>query len=410
MPLDVFYFYHAVHIYFRRNERVPVIFTHALRHHALSQNITYDVGLLLSSLSLLLFGLVMMTSASIDIAQIQYGDSFYYFWRQLIYIFLGIGVATIVLHISIKTWQHWSPFILFICIFLLGLVLIPGLGQEINGSRRWISLGFIHLQPAELIKLSTLLYLADYLVRRHHEIRIKIIGTIKPLIIVSLMTSLLLLQPDYGAIVVLFATVLGMLFLAGVPTYQFLLWITGITVILSGIAILAPYRIERLTTFLDPWADPFDKGFQLTQALIAIGRGELGGVGLGFSVQKFTFLPEAHTDFVFAILAEELGLIGVISLMSLFTWMVMRAFIIAIRSEILGLPYAAYLSYGIGLEIAVQTFINLGVNMGILPTKGLTLPLISYGGSSMIVTCLMLALLLRVDYETRLRNESSRKL
>lgn len=410
MPFDIFYFFHYVHLYFRRNERTPVILIRASRRHALSQKINYDLGLLLSSSTLLLFGLVMMTSASIDIAQIQHGNPLYYFWRQLIYAFLGIGIALGVLRISIQTWQYWSTYLLFICVFLLGLVLIPGLGQEVNGSRRWISIGFIHIQPTELIKLSTLLYLADYLVRRHHEIRKKIIGTLKPLIIVSLMTSLLLLQPDYGAIVVLFTTVLGMLFLAGVPIYQFLLWITGITLILSGIALLAPYRIERLTTFLNPWADPFDSGFQLTQALIAIGRGELFGVGLGLSVQKFTFLPEAHTDFVFAILAEELGLIGVIGMMSLFAWLIIRAFIIAIRTENSGLPYAAYLAYGIGLEIAVQTCINLGVNMGILPTKGLTLPLMSYGGSSMIVTCLMLALLLRVDYETRLRNESSRKL
>ena len=364
----------------------------------------------MSSFALLLLGLVMMTSASIDIAQIQHGEPLYYFWRQFSYILLGIGIAIAVFPISIQTWQYWSTSILFICILLLWLVLIPGLGQEINGSRRWISLGFISIQPAELIKLSTLLYLSDYLVRRPHEIRQKIIGTIKPLIIVSLMTSLLLLQPDYGAIVVLFTTVLGMLFLAGVPIYQFLLWITGITLVLSGIAMLAPYRIDRLTTFLDPWADPFDRGFQLTQALIAIGRGELFGVGLGLSVQKFTFLPESHTDFVLAILAEELGLIGVVGVMSLFAWLVIRAFIIAIHTEKSDLPYAAYLAYGIGLEIAIQTCINLGVNMGALPTKGLTLPLISYGGSSMIVTCLMLALLLRVDHETRLRNESSRKL
>jgi cell division protein FtsW len=232
-------------------------------------------------------------------------------------------------------------------------------------------------------------------------------GFVKPMSVLILIASLILLEPDYGATVVLFVTVLGMLFLAGVPMYQFVLWVIGVSCALSLLIVLAPYRLERLTTFMNPWADPFNSGFQLTQALIAIGRGELFGVGLGNSVQKLAYLPEAHTDFLFAILAEELGLVGVIFVIALFAFIVLRSFVIAVETERLGLHYAAYTAYGIGLCIGLQASINLGVNMGLLPTKGLTLPLMSYGGSSMVVTCMMLAILLRIDYETRQKRQQS---
>ncbi|EDN67800.1 Cell division protein FtsW [Beggiatoa sp. PS] len=363
--------------------------------------------LILSSVALLLLGLVMVASASINTAQIQFNFPLYYFWRQFAYVGVGILLASLVIFVPVAIWQKMSVPLLLLGMCLLILVLVPKIGHQVNGSMRWIALGFINFQPSEPMKLFTILYMAGYLVRRSEEVREALSGFLKPIIIVCLVTSLLLLEPDYGAIVVLFATVLGMLFLAGVPMVQFFLWVIIVTLALSILIVLAPYRLERLTAFMNPWADPFNSGFQLIQALIAIGRGELFGVGLGNSVQKLAYLPETHTDFLFAILAEELGLIGVIVVIMIFAFIVLRAFIIAIRTERYGLHYASYLAYGIGLNIGLQASINLGVNMGLLPTKGLTLPLMSYGGSSMIVTIIMLALLLRVDYETRLRIANS---
>ncbi|HEC85579.1 MAG TPA: putative lipid II flippase FtsW, partial [Thioploca sp.] len=346
--------------------------------------------------------LVMVASASINIAQTQFALPLYYFWRQLAYAGVGVALAIIVIFVPVPIWQRLSVPLLLLGLCLLIVVLIPGIGYEVNGSMRWMSLGGIRFQPSEAMKLFTILYMAGYLIRRREEVREALSGFLKPIAVVCLITSLLLFEPDYGAIVVLFTTVLGMLFLAGVPMRQFLLWVIIVTLALGTLIVLAPYRVERLTTFINPWADPFNSGFQLTQALIAIGRGGLFGVGLGNSVQKLAYLPEAHTDFLFAILAEELGLVGVIVVIGLFAFIVLHAFAIAIRAERKGLEYASYLAYGIGLIIGLQASTNLGVNMGLLPTKGLTLPLMSYGGSSLIVTCVMLALLLRVDYETRL--------
>ncbi|OQY56791.1 MAG: putative lipid II flippase FtsW [Candidatus Parabeggiatoa sp. nov. 2] len=387
-----------------------LLFTHAQSAHWVTQPtrrksprpVSYDMSLILSSLTLLLLGLVMVASASINIAQTQFALPLYYFWRQLAYAGVGVALAIIVIFVPVPIWQRLSVPLLLLGLCLLIVVLIPGIGYEVNGSMRWMSLGGIRFQPSEAMKLFTILYMAGYLIRRREEVREALSGFLKPIAVVCLITSLLLFEPDYGAIVVLFTTVLGMLFLAGVPMRQFLLWVIIVTLALGTLIVLAPYRVERLTTFINPWADPFNSGFQLTQALIAIGRGGLFGVGLGNSVQKLAYLPEAHTDFLFAILAEELGLVGVIVVIGLFAFIVLHAFAIAIRAERKGLEYASYLAYGIGLIIGLQASTNLGVNMGLLPTKGLTLPLMSYGGSSLIVTCVMLALLLRVDYETRL--------
>ena len=364
----------------------------------------YDKVLIGSSFMLLLLGLIMLTSASINNAYSKFGDPLHYFWRQGIMVSIGVTLAIIVLFIPVKVWQRLSVPLLLFGLGLLIFVLIPGIGHEVNGSIRWINLGGFHFQASEPVKLFMILYLADYLTRGSEEVREALSGFLKPIIIVCLMTGLLLLEPDYGAVVVLFATVLGMLFLAGVPLRQFILWVVIVVLALGALMLLAPYRVARLTVFMDPWADPFNKGFQLTQALIAIGRGELFGVGLGNSLQSISYLPEAHTDFLFAIIAEELGLVGVILVIGLFAVIVLRAFAIAIRTERKGKNYASYVAHGIGLIIGLQASINLGVNMGLLPTKGLTLPLMSYGGSSMIVTCILLALLLRVDYETRLMN------
>ncbi len=359
-----------------------------------------DTNLFLAVIVLILLGLVMLISASINIAQTKFAEPLYFFWRQLSYVGMGTLLAAIIIFIPIKTWQYWSISLLFLGILLLIMTLIPGIGHAVNGSMRWMNLGFIRFQPSELMKLFIVLYLSGYLVRRSEEVREALSGFLKPIAIVCIITSLLLLEPDYGTIVVLFLTVLGMLFLAGVPMRQFLWWVIIVMLVLSFLVILAPYRLERLITFIDPWQDPFNSGFQLTQALIAIGQGELFGLGLGNSIQSVTYLPEAHTDFLFAILAEELGLVGVITVIGLFAFIILRIFAIAFRTERCGLHYAAYLTYGIGLIIGLQTSINLGVNMGLLPTKGLTLPLMSYGGSSIIVTFIMFAILLRIDYET----------
>lgn len=361
--------------------------------------IRYDKLLIVSSFTLLLLGLIMVASASVDEAEIQMGTPLYYFWRQFIYAGIGLSVAAGVLQVPLHLWQRFSIPLLFISIGLLMLVLIPGIGHEVNGSTRWFSAGMINLQPSEFAKLLTINYLADYLARRDREVRATVVGFIKPLAIVWIITSLLLLEPDYGTTVVLFATVLGLLFLAGVQLSHFFWWIIIITIALGVMLLAAPYRLDRLLTFLNPWADPFASGFQLTQSLIAIGRGELFGVGLGNSVQKLAYLPEAHTDFLFAILAEELGLAGVVGIISLFAVIVCGAFMLGARAERAGLIYATYLAYGIGLMVGFQASTNLGVNMGLLPTKGLTLPLMSYGGSSLVVTCCMVALLLRIHRE-----------
>ncbi|UCC55340.1 MAG: putative lipid II flippase FtsW, partial [Gammaproteobacteria bacterium] len=265
----------------------------------------------------------------------------------------------------------------------------------------WINTGIFNLQVSEPAKLMILVYLASYLARHGNEVRTRFSGFIKPLVILALAALLLLMEPDFGSAVVLMATAMGMIFIAGVRLWQFsgMLGLAGLS--LGGLAVSSPYRMERLTTFLNPWADPFDSGFQLTQSLIAIGRGEWFGVGLGASIQKLFYLPEAHTDFVFAVLAEELGLFGVFMVIALYAVVVWRAFVIAATAEKAGNAFAALLAWGIGIWFGLQAFINMGVNMGLLPTKGLTLPLMSYGGSSMVVMCAAVALLLRIDFETR---------
>jgi len=373
-------------------------------HHAV-----YDTGLLAVCFSLLFLGLIMVASASVHTAEQRFGDPLYYFWRQLLYTGIGCWVGLFIIKIPIRVWQKVSSLLLMTGIIFLVLVLIPPFGREINGSMRWLHIGSMSIQPSEFIKLIMVLYLAGYLVRRGEEVRRSLVGFLKPIFVVCIITGLFLLEPDYGATVVLFATVLGMLFIAGVPIRQFNLWIIIIGFVLGALVISAPYRLERLVTFVNPWADPFNSGFQLTQALIAIGRGGFLGVGLGNSVQKLTYLPEAHTDFIFAILAEELGLVGILVTISLFSYLIIKAFSIALKAELQRQIYAAYLSYGIGLLLGLQTIINLGVNMGLLPTKGLTLPLMSYGGSSLLVTCMMLALLLRIDFELRLKQRISNK-
>ncbi len=362
----------------------------------------YDPWLLSVAVCLLVFGLIMMTSASISIADRQFDAPLYYFWRQAAAAVLGLALAYAAMRLPLALWEQSSPLLLLFGSALLVLVLLPGIGTEINGARRWIGLGPVSLQASEPVKLCVIIYMAGYLVRQAESIRISLGGFIRPILVLTFISGLLLLEPDYGASVVLFATALGMMFLGGVPLGRFFAWMGVATATLASLAVISPYRMQRLMSFTDPWQDPYNTGFQLTQALIAFGRGDWLGVGLGGSVQKLFYLPEAHTDFVYSVIAEEFGFIGCAVVILLFCFIVRRAFTIGQLAMQARQPFAAYVAYGIGLLIGIQTFINIGVNMGILPTKGLTLPLISYGSNSLVVSCLLIGLLLRVDYETRL--------
>ncbi len=361
----------------------------------------YDPWLIGAVLLLVALGLVMVASASITIAERRFHEPLYYFWRQSLSVLIGLCLAIIVMKIPLVFWRKVSVLLLGASALLLLLVLVPGVGREVNGSMRWIPMGPLAVQASEPVKLCVIAYLAGYLVRHGAEVRETLSGFIRPVGVLTVVSGLLLLQPDYGATVVLFATALGMLFLGGVALNRFAVWVLVAVGALLSIATLAPYRLERLMSFINPWADPYNSGFQLTQALIAFGRGEWFGVGLGGSVQKLFYLPEGHTDFVFAVMAEELGFLGSVLVIGLFCFVLWRAFAIGHSAERAGHAFAAYLAYGSGLVVGLQAFINLGVNLGVLPTKGLTLPLISYGGNSMLVTFILFGWLLRVHYEAR---------
>ena len=360
-----------------------------------------DYWLIFSALSLALLGLVMVSSASITFADREIGQPFYYAIRQSIYIGFGVFVGALVFKLRLVDLERMGMTLLLLAFAMLLLVLVPGVGVEVNGASRWINAGLFRLQVSELAKLFFIIYLAGYLAKYGDEVRSQISGFLKPLGLLAIAAVLLLAEPDFGATVVLAAIVMGMIFMAGVKLYQFGGMLGLGAVLMAGMAVSSPYRMTRLKTFMDPWADPFDTGFQLTQSLIAIGRGEWFGVGLGASIQKLFYLPEAHTDFVFAVLAEELGLFGVCTIIVLYSVLVWRAFSIAVQAAKANNLFASYLAYGLGIWFGLQSFINIGVNMGLLPTKGLTLPLMSYGGSSMVVMCMAIALLLRIDYETR---------
>lgn len=370
-----------------------------------SQNIAhqayYDRPLVIATMLLTALGMVMVTSSSLYYAENSMsGQTYYFVIRHLIYLSVAVVAACVVLTQPIKRWQQYGPYLLLLGMALLILVLFAG--RVVNGSRRWLAIGPITFQVSELVKLIVVVYLAGYLVRRTDELQTQIKGFIKPLSVLAVITGLLLLEPDFGASVVILATSLAMLFLGGAKLWQFI----GLSVAVSGmlgiIAVSQPYRLERLMTFLDPWADPFGSGYQLTQSLIAYGRGSIWGQGLGNSLQKLSYLPEAHTDFAFAVLAEELGLVGVALVLGLFFVFFQRAMKIGRKALLQQRPYAAYLAYGIGFWLTFQALINMGVTSGALPTKGLTLPLISYGGNSLVICCMAIALLLRIDYETRL--------
>jgi len=351
------------------------------------------------TLALVLLGLIMVTSASVSIASRETGQPFYYLERQLLLVAVGGAAAMLLFSIRTEWLERASGPLLAIALLLLAVVLVPGLGHAVNGSRRWLRLASLNFQVSELARVLVLVYVASYAVRHEAQLRESLTGLVKPLGLLTLAGALLLVEPDFGAATVLFATGFGLLFLAG-ARLRYVLAMTALAAAgFAALALGAGYRVRRLTTFLDPWADPWNSGFQLTQSLIAIGRGQWLGVGLGESVQKLFYLPEAHTDFLFAVLAEELGLIGVLATLALFLTLVWRAFHIARLASDAGLKFPAYLAAGFGLWVGIQTFVNVGVNMGVLPTKGLTLPLMSYGRSSLIVALAWVGVLLRVYHE-----------
>ena len=361
----------------------------------------YDIWLIGGAFALLCIGLIMVVSTSVSIAEHRDMTQLYFFRRQLLAAILGIGGAAVLMRTPLVYFELWSTPLLFVAVVFLVAVLVPGLGHEVNGSLRWLGFGFFTIQTSEPAKLAVVIYVAAYLVRHNKQVRSDFVGFIKPIGVITLIAGLLLLEPDFGTAVVLFTTVLGMLFLAGVPYVRFFFWGFAALTALASLSMLAPYRLARLMTFMDPWSDPFNSGFQLTQALIAFGRGEWFGVGLGNSVQKLFYLPEVHTDFVFAIIAEEGGFIGCLTVITLFVFLIWRIFHIGGQAERANLLFAAYVTYGVGLLIGIQAFVNIGVNMGILPTKGLPLPFLSYGSNNLVVTLVAIGIALRAGYEAR---------
>jgi len=349
--------------------------------------------------AIVLLGLIMVTSASISIASKDGGNAFAFLERQLVLCLTGAVLATLMFCIRTEYLEKMAWPLLIIAVALLFVVLVPGLGHVVNGSRRWIRLLGFNFQASELARVLVLIFVASYAVRRQDELRSTALGLVKPMGLLVFIALLLLAEPDFGAASVLFITSFGILFIAGARLRYVLIAAAAGAGAMALLVMLAPYRMARVTSFLDPWADPYNSGFQLTQSLIAIGRGEWFGVGLGESVQKLFYLPEAHTDFLFAVLAEELGLVGVAVTLALFIGLVWRSFWIAQLAARANLRFQAYLAAGFGLWLGCQSMINIGVNMGVLPTKGLTLPLMSYGRSSMIVTLAWVGLLLRVYHE-----------
>ena len=364
----------------------------------------YDQGLVWAVVGLLGIGLVMVYSSSIAIAEASRATGnqpMYFLMRHALFIAAGLAAAVIAFQVPMRLWQQSALPLFLLGTGLLVLVLIPGVGREVNGSQRWISLHFVTMQPSELMKLFVVLYAADYTVRKAAHIGSFRKGFLPMLIVMLVVGGLLLREPDFGAFVVITVIAMGILFLGGMNWKLF----AGLgALLLVGFVLLilaSPYRLQRIVGFMDPWADPYGKGYQLSHALIAFGRGEWLGVGLGASVEKLFYLPEAHTDFLLAVIAEELGFVGVAAIIGAFVWVVMRAFMIGRRAAALERYFSALVAQGVGLWIGVQAIINIGVNTGMLPTKGLTLPLVSFGGTALVAACAAIGVLLRVDWENR---------
>jgi len=364
----------------------------------------YDYNLFWAALILLGLGLVMVYSSSVDSAaasKLSNYENYYYLVRQSIYILLGFILGYICFLIPIYFWQRTAPYLFILGLILLFIVLIPGIGREVNGSRRWISLIFFNFQPSEIVKLFTIMYASDYVLRKSKQMRTIIKGFLPMLGVIVLTGFLLLLEPDFGALAVITLIAMGILFLGGLTYKIFFSLLIFAPISIYFLIISSPYRLERIVGFLDPWSDPFGKGYQLTHSLIAFGRGEIFGVGLGGSVEKLQYLPEAHTDFILAVLGEEFGFVGVTLVIVLFAYLVLRMFGIAKESIQNKKHFAALMAQGVGLWFGVQGIINMGVNLGLFPTKGLTLPLLSYGGSSILMNMIALAIVLKIDHENR---------
>ena len=372
---------------------------------------SYDFALVWTVLLLLALGLVMVYSSSIAIAEggRSYGQQpAYFLLRQGVYLAVSFVLAMAAFQVPVAVWQKGALYLFLLGVGLLALVLIPGVGREVNGSQRWLSLFVVNFQPSEIMKFFAVIYAADYTVRKAGDMHSVSKGFLPMFGVMFLVGALLLREPDFGAFAVITVIAMGILFLGGMSVRLF---VGLILLLVVGFILLiwySPYRLQRVVGFMDPWADPYGKGYQLSHALIAFGRGEWLGVGLGASVEKLFYLPEAHTDFLLAVIAEELGFVGVLMVILAFSFIVTRAFAIGRQASQLGLHFAALAAQGIGIWIGVQTIINMGVNMGVLPTKGLTLPLMSYGGSAIMMNLLALAVVLRIDHENRIMMRGGR--
>ncbi len=370
----------------------------------------HDPWLLLAIIGLAAFGIVMVASSSIAVADGHHIGEFYYLERHLTFLALGGAIGLwIALRVELDTLERRSGWLMLFTFALLLLVFVPHIGMRINGARRWINLGISGFQPVELAKLTVVLYVASYLVRHRDSVETKFLGAVKPVAVAGFTAVLLLAQPDFGSAALIGVVTIGMLWLGGARMRNLVIMALPLVPLGAWLALSTDYRVKRLTSFLDPWKDPFDNGFQLTQALIAVGRGKWFGVGLGGSVQKLFYLPEAHTDFILAVIAEELGFVGVLFVLALFALLVGRGLQLGLRGVEVGQHRAGYVASGISLMIGLQALVSVGVNLGVLPTKGLTLPLISSGGSSTLMTCIMLGVLLRAAFEIH-RAEDARRM
>lgn len=375
--------------------------TQALPRHEQWEITGPDPVLLALFGSILAFGLIMVFSATVSNDHALASSNFKHVVMQLGYLVIGVLAAIGVALMPLSFWQHNNRTLLFLGFALLILVLIPGVGISVNGSRRWLPLGPVNMQPSELMKLIMIVYTAGFLVRQGERVRQFKVGILSMGLVICLTGTLLLLEPDFGSTVVITGTVIAMMFLGGVKILHFLLCLVIGTGLFAALALTSPYRLQRVMSFMDPFSDPFNSGFQLVQALIAIGRGEWFGVGLGNSIQKLFYLPHAHNDFLLAVIGEELGFIGLLTLIVLFALLISRIFRLALLAERSGRMFEARVAQGIGLLIAIQALINIGVNLGVMPTKGLTLPFMSYGGSSLIANCLLMGVLFSIDREVR---------
>lgn len=367
-----------------------------------SSGLSYDMLVIIPVVLLLCLGLTMVASASLLIGAKQFSDPFHYLFRQVMHIGVGLVISCIIMRIPVALIEKSTPFVLLLSLLALSLIYIPGLGRQVNGSLRWLRLGAISIQPAEFIKVAFILHLSKFISVNQHDMRQTVFKAVKPLVLLFIIIWLLLMQPDFGSVMVLVSVTCFLLFIGGAPFKPFVLMAVIGVIILGVIAVSAPYRLARLSSFLNPWQNPYGSGYQLTQALMAFGRGGLFGVGLGNSVQKQFYLPEAHTDFLFAILCEELGLVGGVLVIIAFMFLLIRMYYLGYQAKKYQCNFPAYCCFGLGFWLALQFMINIGVNTGLLPTKGLTLPFMSYGGSSISLNCICIAIILRISHELKL--------